>query len=74
MLVSCLDKFDYTYQNACNNRQTYRQMWYFNQNNGKCQKFWFDGCISSKSQNIFETQNFCQNTCEIPGTINFILF
>lgn len=68
-LVSCLDKFDDEYQRACNSGQTWRQKWYFDHTNSKCQSFWYDGCVNSKSQNIFATQNFCQNTCELPGKL-----
>lgn len=49
-------------------------MWYFNQTFGKCQNFWYDGCVNLKSQNIFETQNFCQNICELPSKLIKIFF
>uniref|UniRef100_A0A914E443 BPTI/Kunitz inhibitor domain-containing protein n=1 Tax=Acrobeloides nanus TaxID=290746 RepID=A0A914E443_9BILA len=61
-LKPCIDQFDEKYRNECNGGQ-WKQHYYYDRSLRTCIAFWYDGC-SGTSQNIFQDDITCIDTCE----------
>ncbi|KAI6213144.1 hypothetical protein M3Y94_00115600 [Aphelenchoides besseyi] len=57
----CLDEFDKTYLDNCNNGR-FELRYFFNHERKDCELFYYGGC-KSKSKNIFDSYNTCQELC-----------
>ncbi|KAI1701447.1 EGF-like domain-containing protein [Ditylenchus destructor] len=62
---ACSDKFDEHYRDECTGGQ-WRKQFYYEQEQKRCLSFWYDGCVG-QSQNIFQDEISCVETCEMPG-------
>ncbi|VDD85138.1 unnamed protein product [Enterobius vermicularis] len=59
----CLKPFDETYQHDCWGSNTWEKRYYYDRSSNECIMFWYGGCSSINSQNIFDTTKSCENAC-----------